>query len=494
MFESPIVSYSKRSKQQRALKYKYVSCVRRKYEQLNGLSDSDKQAHIDSACFPTPDNSAAEASDGDALEGDVDTAARRLKRKRLRLQSILGHATLDAEEGDLGSEEEDDLNGGSTAKDYEKQFFARYYKPEYTYELWATSPKNRVPIRRKMLSYQAFKQIENYSNQRMKATLSLSTKKAAAYHEVMRLGYETCPKEEVTNYQKLHLNHLVGLLYSNIISENWGTAYRCFALLIRMKSVDLRSIWNLGSHILSHLNFDMHEKFLEWMGTVFTSHSVFSQNKVNLIDPVFRSGSRAHTPNFMLAWLWLVLRGATADEVLDSTRSMAWLLEKVSELVLRPPYMDDAEIWFLYAMCYFIQADKLSAQLASHEGIKLHGSKLDIAKTQVTQYICSVKNCLESCREKGNFTYPERIIQEQLLEFERRLYAGTHKEQTDGNSFDTYESDTGEQNDNPTMVSETDFHDPNFRNFKPDVAEDDDTAFGELPTRFEVDSDYDSSE
>ncbi|AGO11241.1 AaceriACL020Wp [[Ashbya] aceris (nom. inval.)] len=494
MFESPIISYNKRSKQQRALKYKYVSCVRRKYEQLYGLSDSDKRENIDSACLPTPDNSAAEASDGDALEGDSDTIARRRKRKRLRLQSILGHAALDAEEGDVGSGGEEDSNDDSTVQDPEKQFFARYYKPEYTYELWATSPKNRVPIRRKMLSYQAFKQIENYASQRMKATLSLSTKKAAAYHEVMRLGYETCPKEEVTNYQKLHLNNLVNLLYTNIVGENWPTAYRCFALLIRMKCVDLRSIWNLGSHILSHVNFGMHEKFLEWMGTVFTSHSVFSQNKVNLLDPVFRSGSRAHTPNFMLAWLWLVLKGATADEQPDPTRSMAWLLEKISELVLRPPYMDDAEIWFLYAMCYFIQADKLSAQLASREGNKLHGSKLDIARTQVTQYIRSVKNCLDSCREKGNFTYPEHIIQEQLLEFERRLYAGAYKEQQDFSSFDTYETDTGEQNDNPTMVSDTDFHGPNFQNFKPDVAEDDDTAFGELPTRFEMDSDYDSSE
>ncbi|AET38562.1 Rrn11p Ecym_3049 [Eremothecium cymbalariae DBVPG len=501
MFESPIISYNSKDRKRRKLKYKYINSLKRKYEHLVGTQGGSKGSTKDTSGLPTPGNSAAEASDGDGREEDELSRLRRRKR-RIRLQSILGHAADEDEdeaeaEGAVGSEDDDGYEDGYLdEKDPEKIFYSKYYVPEETYEVWTTSINNRIPIQRRSMSYHVFRTIEKYAHKKVAASLALSSKKLTGFFEVIRSGYETCPRERITNYQKVHLHHLVDLLYINILRGDFDTAYRCFSLLIRMNFVDLRSMWNLGSKILEHYNLDDQERFLEWMSTVLTSNSAFPQNSKNQLDPVFRSGSRTHIPNFVLSWLWLVLENAVKERVFSSGHDINWLLDKISELVLRPPYMDDAEVWFIYAMCYFIKADKLSLQLKQEGSLNgLKGSQLDIARNQVIENIHHVKNHLRICEEKGGFQYPKRVIEAQLVEFEKRLYpeSSTHINYPGYETFPLEESDT---EDNLVSINflQDRFDAQVIQDFNVQQPIDEDGPFVEQPVHFGMGSDYSESE
>ncbi|AMD20132.1 HCL019Wp [Eremothecium sinecaudum] len=496
MFESPITSYNNTERKRRKLKYKYINYLTRRYELLIGKQNSH---NTDLNVLPTPDNSAAEFSDADLQHDDIERNQRTKKRRRVRLRSVL---RPDGNYDDYNppsdySNLEDGLYGNDSDEnndsipDPEKEFHSKYHKPQETYEVWVTSRKKRVPIQKKVMGYHTFKKLEKYAQHKTSSTLALASRSLIVSFEGMQLGYETCPKEQITNYQRMHLNHLTNLLYISIYREDWDTAYRCFALLIRMELVDLRSIWNLGSRILENYAYDTKERLLEWMSTVHNSYEVFSQNTKHQFDPVFRSGSRTHIPNYVLGWLWFVLEGATKGETTSSGHSISWLLEKISELLLRPTYSDSPEMWFINAMCYFVQADKLSLQLQKNSGNDaIYGSELDIARNQVIQHIHNTKNCLQTTKDKGGFSFPELIITDFLTKFEKRLYA-TNDEMKKGHS--TAQQETEDSIDMEDLHTNEEFALHTVQNLNPEIVADD-YEFIEQPIQFGIDSGYSSSE
>lgn len=218
----------------------------------------------------------------------------------------------------------------------------------------------------------------------------------------------------------MHIVHLNQLLHINVLNQNWKVAYRCFSLLIRLEDVDIRSIWAIGSKVISETqDMKQNESFLEWLSSVFSTKVQFNQGTNYRLDPVFRSGSRTHSPKFVLTWLWTRLSNFAKNHSENKRESsLHSLIERINEMVLGPPYMDDPEVWFILALTHIIMADQLSIIFRSDKG-SLIGTRVDIARNQVIQHINHAKNCLQTCKSKTEYTFPEKIIEDQLYQLER---------------------------------------------------------------------------
>lgn len=461
MFELPVVITNKRIRSKRKLRYQYINTLNKKHEQLN----PEKQI----VGLPTPESSAAETSDTDELE---DSQSKRTKRRKRRLQSILGHAVSSSDEDDISEEENDD---DYEECDYEKHVKSKYYKPQETYELWTTGPENRVPLNTTSMTYKQYKKIHKAAHRRVTRTLSYSSKNSAAFFSAIYNGYEPYEISQLENYQTTHIRNLTNLLHINVMEQNWEIAYRCFSILIRLPGVDIRSIWGIGVRILKEIDRKKSEEFLEWMSSVFSTKNNFNQGTNHAMDPVFRSGSKTHTPKFVTTWLWETLMGCTSKDENNGNRDMnklQFLTEKISELVLTPPYMDDPKIWFIYALCHIIEADHLSQQFVENEHIK-NGSRRDIARNQVIQHITNAKNFLQTCQEKGGFQFPKQHIEKQLSNFENRLYQRTE------DLLNNFDSDSSASNE---------FNGRDFQDVNPIVYEEE-NVFGELgDAQFDMDT------
>lgn len=420
MFELPLVRNTKRVRTVRKLRYQYINTLHQEYRKVQSFANAN-------STLPTPENSAAEeASDGD--HNSADATSRRRRRKR-RLLSVLGHAETDTELSDMEAEE-----GSHEADqaDSEKEFFTRHEKPQETFEVWNTDRQKAVPMNTATLSYDTCKQIEKHAQKRVSAGMAHISKNANFHFQAMKDGYETVA-ETPESHHLAHIAQLNELLHTNIMKGKWDTAYRCFSLLIRLPGIDIRSVWGPGARILRELasndkGLGTSEEFLGWLSGIFSSRSNFNQTMNFLMDPVFRCGSKTHAAKFVVAWLWELLFASCPDGTEHpsaedaSNRKLSHLLERLSEMVLIPPYMEDPEVWFIFAVCHLVSADQLSQRFIS---TKLRTSELerDISRNQVTQHITNAHMCIRTCEaKKEEFSFPRRIIEEQLACFEKRLY------------------------------------------------------------------------
>lgn len=410
MFEQPTVSKSTSDWKRRKIRYQYKNALQKRFDQLKNNNGS--------AGLLTPETSENSEFETSALE--------KKKRRKRRLQSILGHSIDSSGDDDdeIGDSEEDNED------DPETHFFERYYKPQATYELWHKGTSKRVPIQRKRMTYNDYRKLESVASKKVSKKLNYQTKKLNMYFQAIKSGYEIYPKPELCNQKTMHLSHLNQLLHVSVLQQKWEIAYRCFALLIRFHDVDIRSLWFLGSKVLHETgNTVNNEKFLEWLTGVFSTKANFNQGTNYRLDPVFRSGSRTHSPKFVLTWLWTCLINACEEGTnVEEGSKVQILVDRIGEMVLRPPYMDDAEVWFIYALSHIVRADEFSANFRSNRD-SLIGSRLDIARNQVMQHINHAKKCLQTCKDKNSFVFPEKIIYEQLYGMEKGLY-GTELYQT----------------------------------------------------------------
>ena len=160
-----------------------------------------------------------------------------------------------------------------------------------------------------------------------------------------------------------HINNLQSLLHLNILRRNWKVAYDIFCLLIRFKKVDIRSLWPLGIEILVRRREEMSyfsqnginklkdEKFFEWLNTFFSINKgkSFGTSRNLIAAPVWRSGSRSHTPIYLICSLW----------DLAIKRKYSVLKEKTEELLLEPPFDSDGNIYYFRIICVFVENIKL---------------------------------------------------------------------------------------------------------------------------------------
>ncbi|SCU87424.1 LAME_0D10022g1_1 [Lachancea meyersii CBS 8951] len=452
MFELPAVQNSKRIRTIRKLRYQYINALHREHAKTQGQINAD-------GTLPTPENSAAE----ETSDVDADRASTLIrKRRKRRSLSILGCADSDSELSDTELQDpdaQDDPHRHHFQQDSEKAFYARHEKPQETFESWNTDRRNAVPMISRTISYADCKHIERSAHRRTIARNTHISQAAHLQYSAIRSGQEVFMPPSF-GYHSVHYHQLSELLHLSILSRNWENAYRCFSVLIRLPGIDVRSLWGAGVAILDALSqskkgIATSTDFLGWLSSIYTSRSNFNHSMNLSLDPVFRSGSKTHTAKFVISWLWETLFDACSDINLSQTKMydgidsrLPKLMEKLSEMILAPPYMEDPEVWFIYAVCHLVCADKFSERFCN-QGDGFSGLEKDIARNQVVQHITNTQNCLKKCMVKGaDFNYPERFLQEQLASFEKRLYfdGNADQSQMEAKSSEDNTSDSSSSN------------------------------------------------
>ncbi|EHN00956.1 Rrn11p [Saccharomyces cerevisiae x Saccharomyces kudriavzevii VIN7] len=451
MFEVPITLTNKKFAQRRKLKYQYINHVSRRFDKVAKTTNTTDS-------LPTPENSAVENNDDDydydEDEEQIDEAEvyrrsilQQTKRRRERhWKSVVGELYSSTEtESDSQQEEIQENDGRETGRkngdtDEERIFWKKHEKPEKSFEIWQTaSLQNKGPINRRKMTYHKFQKIQKNSLRKMQIPLLHCTKENRLYFRSLSKGLEPLqtPTSTIRNYQTRHIITLTNLLHINVSRHNWSLAYRIFATLIRIPDVQMKSIWGFGVKILDNLpDSSSSLDFLQWMCQIYSSKARFVQNiNHRSIVPPFQTGSRTHTAKFATTYLWASLincqKSIEPSTINDKHYDMEndrlqELIDKISEWVLTPPFMEDAEVWFIYASCHLLKADILSRQFVN-DGTKgdLIGLDRDIKINQVIKHIHYVKVFLQTCLDKGGFTIPNRLIEIQLKNFELRLYGET---------------------------------------------------------------------
>lgn len=418
MFELPLVQGSKRRNRELKVKYRYLRHVVSKFESLSRKSKKDTPQHtVDSQrSLPTPENSSIET---EYSSGPEHTEIRRQSERSI------GVVARQLEEDDDGYQ--DTMQEYEDGDDDSHEFHFR--KPEMAYEIWNTSKKHRVPLNRKHINYRKYEHMHRYAARRTRQQVGHLSRHERWVLEVWLQGNEILQREDsdlVPSYTSIHISKLVNLLHITMSREQWDLAYRTFALLIRIPGVDLRSLWGSGARILKQKSPEESLRFLEWMNNVYSCRNVhFVQSRNYRLDPVFRSGSRTHTPKYAITWLWDWLLDCTRDvpendaEFVRTPRVAERLdniIERISELVLVPPFMDDPEIWYLYAVCHMVKADVLAKQLAGT------GLSLDIARSQVAQHVQFARTHLGQCVKRDPAFYVPENMSSHLSALEMRLF------------------------------------------------------------------------
>mmetsp|Transcript_379 Transcript_379/g.351 ORF Transcript_379/g.351 Transcript_379/m.351 type:complete len:514 (+) Transcript_379:125-1666(+) len=271
-----------------------------------------------------------------------------------------------------------------------------------------------------------------------------------------------------------HINNLKTLLHINILRRNWGLAYKIFCLLIRLPKVDIRSLWPLGIEILnrqreetaydsSDIKLFKDEKFFDWLSSFFiiNKHSnTFSLSNTRKISaPIWRSGSRTHTPMYVITSLWgLMIKNKYAR-----------LRDKLDELLLEPPYNTDGVFYFLMALCKLLENFKLANRFSGfddesprdesdneyEENDIFFLSKTDIHKRILENQKIIEKN-LEKCKE-FNFDFPKDLINNEINWIMKQI----NEDNNDNSSI----SSTSERN----FDNESDIQDRNISSTPLDV-------------------------
>ncbi|CCF60649.1 hypothetical protein KAFR_0L00420 [Kazachstania africana CBS 2517] len=399
MFEIPVNVNSKTLSNERKLRYRYINQFTRRFERKD-----DRNGMI------TPETSEDELQ----------------QRKKRDWLHVIGEYGSDDDERSGGQQDDEEEEEEVIDEDYnlnneERKFFKKIDKPQETYEHWP-SHRKKTRIQRDILTYHRYNKVSRYVERKMANSLVHVSSKNRYHFKCKIDGMEIVEPlhKGATNFQLKQIETLTNLLYLNVNRGNWEIAYKIFAMLIRIPKVDIRSVWNVGNRILYEKDKLRSLEFLEWMSSVYSTRVTFIQGINYRFDPVFRSGSKNHTPKYTLQWLWNSLLEYTEQLFENDDENIDKLIDKIAEMVLIPPFMDDPEIWFIYSMCHMVKADFLSSKFDTHSV----GSMRDISMNQVIQHINDVKRYLNVCKEKsqGQYESNEMIITKQLKAFEVRLY------------------------------------------------------------------------
>ena len=335
------------------------------------------------------------------------------------------------------NESEDDDEDGSDEEHFnkeERKYFKRYDKPQESYEVWNTSNKKRkrVPLQRSTISYSEVSEIEEYGRRQCSHLLHTNKKLVDDFHNRID-GYQLLKKQApIRDIDLKVIQTLTQLLQLNISRRNWTVAYRVFAQMVRIPKVDIRSIWNLGVEIMAHCSDDEGGftrdgslEFLEWMSKVYSSRARFIEGVNYKLAPVFRSGSRNHTPKYVTTSLWRSLVDAARQVLEEEDESpLGDLIEKIDEMLIIPTYMEDSEVWFIQAMCYVVKTDYLTRPKNDENNEATYMNHA--LRNDVTSSIKNAEKCLRECSlrtadETSSFEYPEKYIKRQLRLLEDRV-------------------------------------------------------------------------
>lgn len=411
MFEQPVALTTRRLRNARKLRYQYVNNLSAKFNRLERITNTNG--------LPTPENSAAESSENE------EALQRKKKRIRRRLKSAAGESYSDSESDEVDNNNDNEVVEDEE-EDQERKFLNNYELPQESFEKWQDDPSKRVPIQRSKISFTKYQRLRRHAKRKMNTSIDLASKRNKIYMDTISEGFEMVDPVDgkPDTFQMKHISILTTLLHLHVSRREWDAAYTCFALLIRVPKVDIRNIWGIGDLILREREPIKSLEFLSWMSSVYSSRSAFAEDVNHRTPPVFTKGSKTHVPKFATTWMWESLIQCTKNsletgelEQIESNDGLQDLIERISEMVLAPPYMDASEVWFIYGLCHLIKADILSNQFDG----RLAGSARDIASNQVIQHIQRTKSCLQTCLSKGDFKYPKRYIERQLEEFEKRL-------------------------------------------------------------------------
>lgn len=469
MFEVPITYNCRRLNVERRVRYQYINILSRKYH-AKRRSKRRRQANS----LPTPENSAVE---NDQSESQL-PSREQIKEKKMKLGE--DYSDSEAETSSEGEDTtKDDNEFANDMNKFEKLFYRKYEKPEHSFEVWydgnSVNTKKKHELKKTHIHYTRLNRVERIAKKRVEKNVVHMPLVNKRYFDIKSEGYEVLePLVDIDSYLLKHIEILTQILFSSVSQGNWDIAYRTFSLLIRIPEVDIRNIWGLGTRILMERGQTTRSlEFLKWMSTVYSSKQNFVQSHYHRKAPVFRSGSRTHTPKYALTWLWNCLikvtelisieeeKGVNTNEEENDNGSkqsamdkLTELIDKISEMVLVPPYLDDPEIWFIYSMCHMVHADYLSGKFNCQ---RLSGSRRDIARNQVTQHIHYVKTYLQNCSQKGNFEYPKQFIQSRLEEFEKRMYEDESKPENMKlqESYDNTSYSNEDDEENPFQIDES---------------------------------------
>ncbi|ODV97442.1 hypothetical protein PACTADRAFT_84600 [Pachysolen tannophilus NRRL Y-2460] len=264
---------------------------------------------------------------------------------------------------------------------------------------------------------------------------------------------------EHVSFTRYHINLIKTIMHLSILHQNWERAYKCFSILIRFKKIDIRSIWPIGLEILKRLEEDFFKKifinslsfkindyqlrfltfiktkpilnssldilnqdlidqlieknnkststdlrFLIWLKNFFSvsnkNKNLFSQShyKKSYSAPIWRSGSKTHTPLYVQTLIWNIILK------LDFKASN----DILSELLLEPPYNNDGTFYYAQGLVKHMEAYHLSQEIILNKNKDVE-KFLEIKKLVLKSF----ENYEKS--KKFDFEIPERLIKNDLL-------------------------------------------------------------------------------
>lgn len=255
--------------------------------------------------------------------------------------------------------------------------------------------------------------------------------------EVLPHGFDrsssTFASKGMYSIRRHHLKNLKVLLHINILRKRWTAAYKIFCMLIRFPNVDIRSIWPLGIEILSRKREEgayssddqasfKDEKFLNWLSSFYSinkHYNSISMNSRKFSAPVWRLGSKTHSPLYLITSLWTLL----------VKNKYSALGDKLEELLLEPPYNVDGTFYFLMALCKLLETIELVNKfLRANETNELRTSETDgdsyngneiinLPKEHIQERIqSSIKKIIENlnkCKELS-FVFPENVFEVEI--------------------------------------------------------------------------------
>lgn len=221
----------------------------------------------------------------------------------------------------------------------------------------------------------------------------------------------------VTN---IHLDNLKQLLHINILRRKWDAAYKAFCLIIRFRHVDIRSLWPLGIEILSRLAENelppdqsdvsgrKDERFFNWLSSFFSVNKHYRSLRNSLVHqisaPIWRSGSKTHTPIYIVAYMWLLLRKGKFTQLKD----------KLEELFLEPPYNNEGVFYYIHTLCCISElASFLTYQSHNDSGEGNTETELFVSRDELLQKVRDNIKDIDLSIQKGkdlNFSFPEKLI------------------------------------------------------------------------------------
>ncbi|KAH3903285.1 uncharacterized protein SCODWIG_03848 [Saccharomycodes ludwigii] len=462
MFEVPIVSHNGQIKRKAKIRCKYKFLLKKYNSNGDGESGSKNSSVFDN-------ENQTQQSVITPLPSELDEE---YINNNIRINS----------EGDLANEE--DENSLESDVDYESKLLKGYIKPENTYEWWFDNGNNSKndheakfqkkkkkkggdnhvrPIDRQVVNSKRVKKLTKKVINSAEFAGGENTKHNTKNKELTILLNEILKRENSSadnitilnrNFLNKHVYNLITMWHMAIYGQDWNRCYKIFSILIRLPKIDIRSIWSLGvvtlknaqqridSDFSAENNNNNNKKyidFLEWLSTVFSSKTIFRQSTNYFLDPVWRSGSTKHTPIYIYSWLWSLLIETAASSTSSLTRKsygiadddstaidldkIQWIIDKINEMCLVPPFMDDSMIWYILATAHLVKADHLSLQILIS---RTKNRNQEVSNNQVIQHLHSCKKALaDVCDKDKEFVYDKLLIQNQLLECEKRMYSST---------------------------------------------------------------------